>query len=51
MTIKDRYNDIKWFIKTSISYMTGVYSKNKYLNLLYVIPQLPFRYYQYLKAI
>jgi len=50
MSIKDRYNDIKWFTITSIGYMNGVYSNNKYINLLYILPQLPFRYYKYLKV-
>lgn len=49
MSIKDRWKEIKWFTKTSVSYMTGVYSENKFINLLYVIPELPYTYYLYLK--
>jgi len=50
-SIKSRLKNILNFSKDSISYMDGVYSSNKFINLLYIIPQLPYRYYLYLKAV
>jgi len=50
-SIRKRLKNILDFSKDSISYMDGVYSSNKFINLLYIIPQIPYRYYLYLKAV